>query len=94
MQHSPLPIKDEAGTLPVLLWAMPNRSELMQVFIAVAWAALAFFALYPHPNEIVPVAGAVIVGVVGLKATVFLYVWIRYGWRAARSVRLYGNERE
>lgn len=34
------------------------------------------------------VFGALITGYFGMKAIMFIYVWVRFGWSAARSMRL------
>lgn len=42
-----------------------------------------------HPDPRIPVWGALIVGVLAAWLFTFLVTWIRFGWKAARSLRMF-----
>lgn len=58
----------------------------IQFLIACALGSATFAALADDPNPKVPYIGGFIVGVAGQWVAVFLWVWVRYGWKAARSM--------
>lgn len=61
---------------------------LIQFALSCAYGFVAFVALQGDPNPKVPMFGALIVGFFGMRATMFVYVWARWGWSAARSMRM------
>ncbi len=69
---------------------MTERSALLAQFaISCALGSAAFLALYPYPeNPKVPLFGGLIAGFLGLRAVMFAYVLARYGWGAARTMRM------
>jgi hypothetical protein len=69
--------------------------HIAQCAIATAigcWIFVSLSGSQPPPSEKELLYGALIGGVFGAYAVTWLYVPIRYGWRAARSLCLYGNE--
>lgn len=66
------------------------------VTILIACPVFLFFkadqALAEHPDPKVPLFGALICGFVGSWVVMFVYVWVRFGWKAARSMKMYGND--
>lgn len=58
-----------------------------QCGLATVIGCIVFVALTPDPNPNVPLFGALICGIGGSWLLTFGYVWLRYGWKAARSMR-------
>jgi hypothetical protein len=57
--------------------------------MACGFGCAAFLALSPYPeNPKVPLLGGLIAGFGGSWAVSFLWAWMRYGWKAARSMRM------
>jgi hypothetical protein len=70
-----------------------TAAEWVQFLIALGFGLIsAQWAISIGANPKAPLIAALIGGYVGLKGTMFLYVWLRYGWASARSLCLYGNE--
>lgn len=67
-----------------------NAVLLAQFALSIAWGGPVYVALLPDAsyNPKVPILGGLIVGFAGQWATMFVYFWIRFGWRAARSMRM------
>jgi len=62
---------------------------LIQFAVSVAWGWAFFVWTRPEAqSDREAYIGALIVGFVGMRATFFAYVWLRWGWRAARSMRM------
>lgn len=70
---------------------MPTVGELAQFAIACAWGILGYWwAWIPNDsNPKVPLFSALLAGFFGLKLTMFLYLWVRFGWKAARSMKMF-----
>lgn len=58
----------------------------IQFALACLIGGAAFIGLSDDPNPRVPYLGGFIAGVGGQWAVMFAYVWLRHGWRAARSL--------
>lgn len=71
-----------------------NAGMVVQCGLAVVYGSLVFLAMKPDfpDSSKPPLIGALIAGFAGSWLTMFCYVWIRYGWKAARSMKLYGND--
>lgn len=62
---------------------------LAQCALSILYALPIWLALYPLPeNPKVPIVGALIGGFALAWGTIFVYVWARFGWTAARSMSL------
>ena len=62
---------------------------IIQCGLAVAYGFLVWSWLHPFPESPkTPVIGALLLGFGGSWATMFLYVWLRFGWQAARSMKM------
>jgi len=59
-----------------------------QFAIAAIIGSVVYTALIGDANPLVPLAGGLICGFAGQWLVMFLYVALRYGWRAARSLRM------
>lgn len=62
--------------------------SLFQFALACLYGGWVFLALADDPNPKVPLFGGLIVGFAGSWATMFVIVWVRYGWKAARSMSM------
>ncbi|MES2714064.1 MAG: hypothetical protein V4653_20985 [Pseudomonadota bacterium] len=60
----------------------------VQVILSVICAAPFWLAEADNPNHHVRLWGSLITGFLGMRALMFLYVWARYGLRAARSMTM------
>lgn len=80
-------------TLPWQPLFMKEKLALFAQFaISTGIGCYVFWLLGPdHPNPKVPLFGGLIAGFFGGWGVMFLYVWARYGWRAARSLKWDGN---
>ena len=66
-----------------------SRARVWQFLIACGFGCAAFVALSPYPeNPKVPLLGGLIAGFGGSYLVTFATVWMRYGWRAARGMRM------
>ena len=68
-----------------------NLRLLTQFAVSTGIGCIVFLALHPDPNPKVPLFGGLIVGFFGGWAAMFLYVWLRYGWKTAKTLRWDGN---
>ena len=65
------------------------RCRMAQFLMACAFGSAVYLALSPYPeNPKVPLFGGLIAGFGGSYAVTFAVIWARYGWRAARSMRM------
>ena len=62
--------------------------SLFQFGLSCLYGGWVYLALADDPNPKVPLFGGLIVGFCGSWATMFVIVWVRYGWRAARSMSM------
>lgn len=65
-----------------------TKGEVVQCLLAAVWAWVAFYVGPGAPGAHTPPIFVLIVGFVGSYLTTFLFVWVRWGWRAARSMSL------
>jgi len=57
--------------------------------MACLFGCAAFIALWPYPeNPKVPLLGGVLVGFGGSYVVTFCIAWARFGWRAARGMKI------
>lgn len=78
----------------------PNRSQmpslaatLLQIAIASSIGGFVGYSMLEDgENQSTAIFGALVAGFGGTWLLNFIYVWIRYGWKAARSMRMYGND--
>lgn len=62
---------------------------MAQFLMACCFGSAAFVALSPYPeNPKVPLLGGLIVGFGGSWAVTFAVACLRYGWKAARTMRM------
>lgn len=62
---------------------------MAQFLMACGFGCAAFVALLPSPeNPKVPLVGGLLAGFGGSYAATFCWLWWRYGWKAARSMRM------
>ena len=62
---------------------------IAQCSIAIVIGSFVFLELSAiHANPKTPFFGGLICGFVGSWAVMFLYIWARYGWKAARSMSM------
>ncbi len=69
---------------------MTSETRMMWVQCALSCAIGAPFYLsaIDNPNPHVPIILGLGTGFLGMRAVMFLYVWARYGLRAARSMTM------
>lgn len=67
---------------------MPSRGEWAQFIIATAIGCAVYLPFSPSENSKGAVICSLACGYFGMRLVVFLYVWVRYGWRAARSMSM------
>lgn len=60
--------------------------QIGQCCLSIVVGCIVYLGLEGHPNPKVPLFGALICGVAAPWLLSFLLVWLRYGWRAARSI--------
>jgi membrane associated rhomboid family serine protease len=66
-----------------------RRHRLIQFLLACGFGGAAFVALWPHPeNPKVPLLGGLLAGFGGSYAATWLWILVRYGRGAARSMRI------
>lgn len=74
---------------------MKERIALfLQFAISTAIGTAVYAAMLPDFKDVnikAPVFAGLIAGFLGGYLVMFLYVWIRYGWQAAKSLKLDGN---
>lgn len=58
----------------------------VQALVASLCAAPVYFDPHAPDNRLAHLLLVILAGAVGAYAVTFLWVWIRYGWRAARSI--------
>jgi len=58
----------------------------VQFVASTALGCVAFWYLSDDPNPKVPLFGGLIAGIGGLYLIMFFVTWVRFGWRAARSL--------
>lgn len=69
------------------------RAMWLQCGITAALACLFFWLFKDEPGgPKVPLFAGLIGGFGSHWLLMFCYVWIRYGWRSASSMRMYGND--
>ncbi len=66
---------------------MPTLGEWIQFVIAAAIGCVVYAAMEGETARARTIA-ALVCGFFGMRAILFLYVWIRYGWKAARSMSM------
>jgi hypothetical protein len=66
-----------------------TKGEWIQFTLAVFWGFLFWqFCTVPDDPPKVIAWGTLICGVGGSYLSTFAYIWVRYGWRAARSMSI------
>lgn len=73
---------------------MARLAFLVQFLISTAIGCAVFAAMYPDLRDVNPKASVIaglIAGFGGGYLVMFAYVWFRYGWKAAKSLKLDGN---
>lgn len=62
----------------------------IQLCVSVAAGSLVWFAEWPEDgSRLAPVFATLIVGVGANYLFMFVVTWIRFGWKAARSVKMF-----
>lgn len=71
-----------------------NLAMIVQCSLAIFYGSVVFLAMLPDfpDSSKPPLVGGLIAGFAGSWLTMFLYAWLRYGWKAARSMKMYGND--
>lgn len=62
--------------------------SLIQFGLSCAYGGVVYLALADDPNPRVPLYGGLMAGFAGAWLTMFLLAWLRFGWQAARSMRM------
>jgi len=64
---------------------------IFQFCISVAFGSVAYWdCKHVEPLNTGCTLGGVIVGLIASHAVMFLITWVRFGWKAARSMRMSG----
>jgi hypothetical protein len=61
---------------------------LFQCALTCAFGFLGFWWALDEPNKAARTLAALVAGFGGMWLTMKLYVWVRYGWKAARSLTM------
>lgn len=69
---------------PAQRWAMAAQCALSCVLGSAAWLAV------DSPNHYEKLLTALIAGFGGTWLVMFVWVWLRYGWKAARGLSMDG----
>lgn len=67
---------------------MQRFGMAIQCAISCVIGCFAFWAFSPDPNPKVPLFAGLLFGFGGGWLVMFCYVWLRYGWNAARSMSM------
>lgn len=70
-----------------------NVAMIVQCGLSIFYGSIVFLAMredFPDSSK-PPLIGALIAGFAGSWLTMFCYVWVRYGWKAARTMKMDGN---
>ena len=68
--------------------AMQHLAMAFQCAASFVTGGFVYYLLWPDPNPKVPLFGGLIVGFAVGWAVMFLWTWMRWGWRAARSMSM------
>jgi hypothetical protein len=71
-----------------------ERMAFAQFLVSTLIGCAVYAAMYPDLGEInpkAPLIAGLFFGFVGGWLVMFIYVWLRYGWKAAKSLKLDGN---
>ena len=60
----------------------------VQCALSCAIGAPFYLSAIDNPNPHVPLILGGLTGFFGMRAVMFLYFWLRFGWRSARSMRM------
>lgn len=71
-----------------------NLAMLIQCGLAIVYGSIVFLAMQPDfpDSPKPPLVGGLVAGFFGSWLTMFCYIWLRHGWKAARSMKMDGND--
>lgn len=67
---------------------MQHMAMVAQCAVSCVVGGCIYYILWPDPNPKVPLFGGLIAGFAAAWALTFLWSWFRWGWRAARSMKM------